>query len=834
MEPLNWKRPIEREVSSYLVPGHNSIAITVTNSGGPPALWLNLSTREVTIDSDTDWTVSLNGATALPARLATRSTDPTRINPDSSLPDVRQALASRYGTILVFTFLVAAVILVGRALIGPLKTRLSGAHIFLGAAFIVGLLWLALMVNNMTLLSPANGFDAGGHLDYIQFLLDHRTLPEPSDGWSMFHPPLFYSISAVSLGVLGLQAHEAGAAMALRIQSLFFGLVQLSMVFASLRLLFPKQLNKQLVGLLLGGFLPLHLYMYQYVTNETLVTTLASVAIYQTLRILRSEAASIKASVWLGFSLGACMLTKYTGVIIAFVVLLSLVGWLVAGRRRVYEWFATIGVTGLVSVLICGWRYAGMWSRHGTPFVGNWDQGIGAAWWQDPGYQTAAYFLRFGRSLTFPFFSGYHRFGDGIYSTLWGDGLIGGGTVLEPWSGSPWNYDLMAIGYVLALVPTLAVLLGGLMILIRMIKQPATDWLLLIAVLAAASAMVALMTFKVPSYAQAKAIYGMVAAVPFCILGAYGADQLMRHTRVGHWLVTLVLGVWAINAYATFWIPAGSAEAHARLGRREVATTGGGALAEQHLLAAMASDPRNATANLGQAMLLNSQGKTADATRQLQDFLVVRPDHTGAHRRLAGLLAAQESWEAAFSHAQTVIQLAPDNRAAWLMVGTLEGQRGRHAQASDAFRQALRIDPVDAATHYELGKSLSATGDQLEGLNSFQRAARLAPTWPDPLTATAWIMATGTPDLRDIPQAIVFAERAAVLTDHQDPLVLDTLAVVYASASRLDEARATVTAALALASAAQNSALVNRLMGRLATFQDPQSDSVSRQAIDSQ
>ncbi len=217
--------------------------------------------------------------------------------------------------------------------------------------------------------------------------------------------------------------------------------------------------------------------------------------------------------------------------------------------------------------------------------------------------------------------------------------MIGGGTLLEPWSGSPWNYDLMAIGYVLALVPTLLVTIGAVAILIRLVKRPDTNGILLIAILAAVAAMVTLMTVKVPSYAQAKAIYGMVAVVPFCVLGAYGTERLLRLARAGRWLVMLALSVWAINAYATYWIPAGSAEAHARLGRRDVSTPGTEVAAEKHLATALAADPRNVTANLGRAMLLKRQGQTAEATRQLQDFLTARPDHAGAHRRLAGLLA---------------------------------------------------------------------------------------------------------------------------------------------------------------------------------------------------
>ena len=64
--------------------------------------------------------------------------------------------------------------------------------------------------------------------------------------------------------------------------------------------------------------------------------------------------------------------------------------------------------------------------RFGTPLLINGGLLSGFTWWQDPGYHTTPDYLRFGRSLMNPLFSGFAGFADGIYSTLWGDGLCGG------------------------------------------------------------------------------------------------------------------------------------------------------------------------------------------------------------------------------------------------------------------------------------------------------------------------------------------------------------------------------------------------------------------------
>ncbi len=42
-----------------------------------------------------------------------------------------------------------------------------------------------------------NPYDVGAHLEYIQIIAEERRLPKIDEGWSTFHPPLYYSIFAV-------------------------------------------------------------------------------------------------------------------------------------------------------------------------------------------------------------------------------------------------------------------------------------------------------------------------------------------------------------------------------------------------------------------------------------------------------------------------------------------------------------------------------------------------------------------------------------------------------------------------------------------------------------
>ena len=244
----------------------------------------------------------------------------------------------------------------------------------------------------------------------------------------------------------------AAGVMVLRLLTMSFGLVHVVLVFLSLRLLFPAQIGRQMVGLVLAAFLPMQLYLSHYVTNETLAATLASATIYLCLRLVRAEKASVAGYAGLGSCLGAALLTKVTSILLVPFIVVAVAGKLLAARSALAVWWRDLGRDARACFAVCGWYYLWIWLHFGTPLVGNWDAASGFRWWQDNGYHTLADFLRFGRSLVYPLFSSFSGFWDGIYSTLWGDGLCGGrgGFDIRP----PWNYNLMIAGYLLALVPT--------------------------------------------------------------------------------------------------------------------------------------------------------------------------------------------------------------------------------------------------------------------------------------------------------------------------------------------------------------------------------------------
>ena len=289
-------------------------------------------------------------------------------------------------------------------------------------------LWLLLFWNNARFLPFHVGFDSDEHLKYINYIQEHRALPLPNEGWEMYQPPLYYLIAAASLSACKLSINDSTSILVLRLIGAFLGIAQLVFVFLSLRLLFSAR--TALVGLLLAAFLPMHLYLAHYVTNEILAAALATVTLYLCLRLLKSNAPRVSQFAWLGLALGAAMLAKATAILLLPVVCGAIASKLAYARAPITTLLRSLGLLLAICLAVCGWHYTRIWLKFGTPLLGNWDVVSGFTWWQDPGYHTAADYLRFGRSLLHPLFSGFAGFADGIYSTLWGDALCGGASSL--------------------------------------------------------------------------------------------------------------------------------------------------------------------------------------------------------------------------------------------------------------------------------------------------------------------------------------------------------------------------------------------------------------------
>jgi tetratricopeptide (TPR) repeat protein len=817
-----WKQVRTCDVATLLRAGTNDVRAVVLNDVGPPVLWLSLEGPGWSVRSDGDWQVSLDGAAECPAHPARQ---PLPIRPGSGAAGCLRTVPSfraRLPTLLLLAGLsAAALLLIHFAARRGLSPRLFGHRLSpLAAATLgAGLLWVALFANNTfrVPLYPC-GFDVASHLKYVQFLLDHGTLPLADEGWEMHQPPLFYVLAACLLRLGGLSTADEGAVAILRLLGLAAGLAQVLLLAGCLGLLFPGQPRRQIVGLALAAFLPAQLYTCHYVTNEWLLTTLGTAALYLGLRACQDERPVPARQALLGLCLGAALLTKVTAVVVAGVVLIVLAGRLLVRReRRPGAWLCGVGLPLLVAALVSGWHYARVWARFGTPLVGNFDPASGFRWWQPPGYGTLAFLGRFGRALTEPFFSALYGLPDGLYSTLWGDGLCGGAGAWP--NRRPWNYELMAAGYLLALLPTLAVVLGLTVALGQLLRRPRPEWFLVFGVAGGLAVAVLYQFVRYPYYGHGRASYLLTGMLPLCAFGAVGLDGLARLGRAPAAVLVVLLGTWAGTAYASFWIdPAGPVTQN--WAGAEALHAGYYRLARARFRQALEADPHSVPARVNLARALLPTGDTFEARRVIEEVQRDAPDEPDALLVLAAVRQAGGRVGDSVAPLRRAGELAPDHPLVYPMLGGALLELKRDEEATAAYRQALRVEPWNPAHHANLGLLLARTGRTEEALAQYRLAADIYPDNPDWLADQAWILATQEdPRFRDSEEALRLAEEACRRTEYRSASALQALAAALAARGRYGEARDTARRAAQTAADAGLADLARPLLEQVQCYE---------------
>ncbi len=677
----DWKARQRLDVAAFLRAGENEISVTVTNSLGPPALWLSLKADTLALNSDRDWQVSLVGAAWQKAVLAS---EPPAIRPGNQLYGrelMSDSLRRAWPGLLLILLLSVAAFGGGRQWLRPKGIPGPGSaagvdRLAVAPLLVLGVIilaWVVLFSNNLPQLAALFGFDRDGHQQYIDYILQKQALPLADEGWQMYQPPLFYLLSALTISPFGWSASADSAVLVLRALAALTGLVHVVLIFLCLRLLFPNQPRPQIVGLLLAGFLPANLYLSHHITNESLAALFVTGALYFSLRLMRSETSSLRLAIAVGVCLGLALLTKFSAVL-ALPVILGALAWKEVQRDRTQQaGYRGKSVGKIAAVLgacavVCGWHYVRVWQRFGNPLIGNWDPRLPFAWWQDPGWRTGSWYERFGEFLRRPLFSSITGFADGVYATLWGDGLCSGSALMN--FRPQWNYDLMNAGYLLSLVATALLVIGTVVVLVRFLRQPTAEWFLMLGLVFAFAAGIGLMTLRVPSYAQVKAFYALPALFPLCAVAAVGWAFLVKKLAALRPLLWVGLLAWAITAYASFWIRSGHAFTYSVRGVG-LADDGRYAEAAENFSRALQLDANSLPARVGLAEAWRRLGRRDEARRQAELALEQHPEEAEAHIEMGLMLGLDHQYPEAVQHLLKAVAKAPDHPTAYQQLACL-------------------------------------------------------------------------------------------------------------------------------------------------------------------
>jgi hypothetical protein len=542
-----WKRTRIFDLSGIIAPGKHELYIRVFNKNGPAVLLA--SSNSLNVFTGPGWEASydeLLWTTAVP--VDKKKAPALAVYFDSS--------SKAFFSLLPFyASLFLAVFFLSRSASSPRhwwQKISNNIRTPSGVRWLLIVLWAILAINNILKLPLSVGMDVQEHYEYIEYVANTGTIPLAPQGWQMFQSPLYYMLSAGIWQFFPLTRwFDMTAAMQLlRIIPLLCGIVQVELAYRAARAVFQLRRDLQIWTTIIGGLLPMNLYISQVVSNEPLLGLFSASAVVIGFLLLASEREVIPARyfVFLGTALGLALLTKATAVLLIPMAVMLIVYVLYKRQQPLRSIISRVLLVSGIIFVISGWYYLRNWIELGRPFVGGWES---TAWWQDPGYRTVSDFFTFGRSLYAPIYSAVQGFWDSLYSTLWLDGGLSG--IGEYQYRPPWNYQFMISGAILALVPTTGLLIGTLTTIRRSSDQDFRAQLFSVLCMAIYGAALLYLYLTVPIWSTAKATYTLGIIPCYAILCVTGLDFLSRNPLIRA-AINGCLACWAVAAYCSYFV----------------------------------------------------------------------------------------------------------------------------------------------------------------------------------------------------------------------------------------------------------------------------------------
>jgi len=212
--------------------------------------------------------------------------------------------------------------------------------------------------------------DEQAHLNYIQYLVEHRSFPvvqgklgDAANDWEYCQPPLYYLLMLPAFYLAQEVFHDQAAIVrTLRLCSVLLWLFNLWFGVLLLRRL---QIRDKVVWLFvtaMASLLPTYTFVSAAINNDNLLATLGSGLLY----LLAGSEPSLRRALLLGLALGLALLTKQSAVVLVpAVVVWSVFDW----WKRRHPWAQAAGqltaMLGMAGLLFGPWMLRN-WQLYGT------------------------------------------------------------------------------------------------------------------------------------------------------------------------------------------------------------------------------------------------------------------------------------------------------------------------------------------------------------------------------------------------------------------------------------------------------------------------------------
>jgi arylsulfatase A-like enzyme/Tfp pilus assembly protein PilF len=223
-------------------------------------------------------------------------------------------------------------------------------------------------------------------------------------------------------------------------------------------------------------------------------------------------------------------------------------------------------------------------------------------------------------------------------------------------------------------------------------------------------------------------------------------------------------------------------------------------LAEQEFVECLNMRPDHAKPVMSLARLKSSQGEIDEARTLYRQVVEEHPDHIVAVNEFGmWLLQRGEYGEAIELLKQALRQEPRDPHLPDVLTDAL-GSLGRQAEAQALFEEMLEQEPNLPMVRNALARILAAEGHTGEAVVLLKEGIEQSPNELGLVNNLAFLMATAEEEEFHKPvEAVIMLEAVCEKTGYADPKYLHTLAMVYASLYRVDEAVTVSERALKLA-----------------------------------
>jgi tetratricopeptide (TPR) repeat protein len=143
----------------------------------------------------------------------------------------------------------------------------------------------------------------------------------------------------------------------------------------------------------------------------------------------------------------------------------------------------------------------------------------------------------------------------------------------------------------------------------------------------------------------------------------------------------------------------------------------------------------------------------------------------------------QENWSSALAYFQKAKEKNPQDADIWVLIGYCYDKLGRYQDAIESCKQAIRIKPDHAITHYNLGVVYSDLGRNKEAIESYKQAVKLNPNY-----AMAHYNLGNAYDKLDRHYEAIEAFKQAIRINPDDAKAYNNLGVAYIGLGRYQDA----------------------------------------------